>query len=91
MDTFMASEPGTIQAIIMDIRMPVMDGLEATRRIRALKRDDARTIPIVAMTANAFDDDVRATLEAGMNEHLGKPVDPGKLYAVLADLIEKRN
>lgn len=90
-ETFSTSEPGYIQAIIMDIRMPVMDGIEATKRIRALKRADAKTIPIVAMTANAFEEDVRATLDAGMNEHLGKPVDPNRLYSVLAELMEKRN
>ena len=69
--------------------MPVMDGLEATRRIRKLDRPDARSIPIIAMTANAFEDDVKKTLEAGMDAHLAKPIEPQRLYDVLGELIEK--
>ena len=76
-------------AILMDIRMPVMDGLEATRAIRALKRSDAKEIPIVAMTANAFDEDVQHSLQAGMNAHLSKPVDPEHLYETLSKFIRR--
>ncbi len=86
---FEKSAPGVYAAILMDIRMPVMDGLEATRRIRKLDRPDARSIPIIAMTANAFEDDVKKTLEAGMDAHLAKPIEPQRLYDVLGELIEK--
>ena len=71
----------------MDVRMPEMDGLEATRAIRALDRPDAQTIPIIALTANAFDEDVQRSLQAGMNAHLSKPVDPEHLYQTLEELI----
>ena len=71
-------------AILMDIRMPVMDGLTATERIRALARPDAKTIPIIAMTANAFVDDELASKNAGMNEHLSKPIKPELLFNILA-------
>ena len=67
----------------MDIMMPVMDGLEAARQIRTLNRKDTKEIPIIAMTANAFVEDMRKTKEAGMNEHLTKPVDGEKLLQVL--------
>ena len=77
-------------AILMDMRMPVMDGLEATRRIRALKRRDIEGLPIIAVTANAFESDVRNALDAGMNEHLPKPMDADKLYEALGRWIEKR-
>ena len=66
-------------AVFMDINMPVMDGLEATRRIRSMNRRDAMTIPIVAMSANAFQEDVEKSLAAGLNEHLTKPLDEKKL------------
>ena len=71
----------------MDVRMPEMDGLEATAAIRALNREDAKTIPIIAMTANAFDEDVQRSLQAGMNAHLSKPVEPERLYQSLEELI----
>lgn len=71
-----ASPEGYFEVIIMDIRMPVMNGLEATAAIRRLKRSDAGSIPIIAMTANAYDEDIRQSLEAGMNAHLAKPIDP---------------
>ena len=71
----------------MDIRMPEMDGLEATRAIRALDRSDSRKVPIVAMTANAFDEDVQRSLQVGMNAHLSKPVEPEHLYQTLEELI----
>lgn len=74
-------------AILMDIRMPEMDGLEATAQIRKLKRPDAKTVPIIAMTANAFDEDVQRSLQVGMNAHLSKPVEPERLYQTLEELI----
>ena len=86
-DMFSASEPGYYDAILMDIRMPVMDGLEAAGKIRAMERSDAKTVPIIAMTANAFDEDVQLSLQAGMNAHLSKPVEPEHLYRMLEELI----
>lgn len=80
LERFESSPPGTYDAILMDLRMPVMDGLEATRRIRALPCPDAATIPIIALTANAFQSDMDATREAGMNAHLAKPADADLLY-----------
>jgi len=80
---FSCSGTGYYNAVLMDIRMPVMDGYEATRRIRALPRPDAKTVPIIAMTADAFSDDVQKCLDAGMNEHLAKPIDPDKMVQVL--------
>ncbi|MDD3205985.1 MAG: ATP-binding protein [Lachnospiraceae bacterium] len=71
------------QAILMDIRMPVMNGLDATKAIRELERVDAKTVPIIAMTANAFEEDVELTKEAGMNAHLSKPIEPQRLYETL--------
>ena len=81
---FAASAPGDFDAILMDIRMPVMDGYAATAAIRALKRPDAASIPIIAMSADAFEDDVKKSLEAGMTAHVAKPIDPDKLFAELA-------
>ena len=69
--------------------MPVMDGLIAARTIRALDRPDAGTIPIIAMTANVFDEDVQRSMEAGMNAHLAKPIEPELLYSTLAEWIGK--
>ncbi len=80
---FTASKPGYYDLILMDIQMPVMDGYEATRRIRALDREDARDICIVAMTANVFAEDVRRSRRAGMNFHLAKPIDVKKIEEVL--------
>ncbi|MBU5625403.1 EAL domain-containing protein [Oscillibacter sp. MSJ-2] len=85
-----AATSGYYDAILMDIRMPVMDGLEATRRIRVLRRSDARRLPIVAMTAGAFDSDIRASFEAGMDAHLEKPVQPERLFQTLGALIFSR-
>ncbi|WP_102410659.1 response regulator [Beduinella massiliensis] len=79
-----ASSPvGTYDLILMDIQMPRMDGYEAVRRIRALDRPDAADIPIIAMTANAFAEDVQAALRAGMNGHMSKPIDPDALSGML--------
>ena len=73
--------------ILMDIRMPVMDGLAATRCIRESDHSDSKTVPIVAMTANVFEEDVKKSFDAGMNAHLSKPVDIKQMYAVLDELI----
>ena len=83
---FEKAPAGSIGAVVMDIMMPVMNGYEATRAIRALSRPDAATVPIVAMTANVFEDDRARALAAGMNEHLSKPLDADRLAAVLATL-----
>ena len=77
--------------ILMDLRMPVMDGLEATRRIRALDRPDVKEVPIIALTANAYESDIKSSLEAGMNEHLAKPADADMLYGTLRRHITQRH
>ena len=81
------SEEGYYDAILMDIRMPIMDGLTASRSIRNLSNKDPANIPIIAMTANAFDDDVNKSKAAGMNAHLAKPIDPKRLFRTLVELI----
>ena len=86
-EMFASHDPGYYDAILMDMRMPEMDGLEATRVIRDMDRPDAKTIPIIALTANAFDEDVQRSLQAGLNAHLSKPVDPANLYETLESLI----
>ena len=73
--------------LVTDIRMPVMDGLAATRCIRESDYPDSRTVPIVAMTANVFEEDVKKSFDAGMNAHLSKPVDIKQMYAVLDELV----
>ena len=88
LEKFEQSPEGTYAAILMDMRMPEMDGLEATRRIRALDRPDAKTIPIIALTANAFDEDVQRSMQAGLNAHLSKPVQPELLFETLENLIK---
>ena len=82
---FETHEPGYYSMIFMDIQMPVMNGLEAAQMIRSLLREDAHTIPIVAMTANAFSEDVSKSLNAGMNDHISKPIDLKKSFAVPED------
>ena len=89
-DRFAATEPHYYDAIIMDIQMPVMDGMEATASIRALDKEDAKTVPIIAMSANAFSEDMQRSLQAGMNAHLSKPVDITSLFATLSDMIERK-
>ena len=91
LEKFEQSEPGYYDAILMDMRMPEMDGLEATRRIRELERRDAKEIPIIALTANAFDEDVQRSLQVGMNAHLAKPVEPERLYRTLEELIREKD
>ena len=88
-DMFSGSAEYYYDAILMDVRMPVMTGLEATAGIRAIDRPDAKTIPIIAMTANAFDEDVQRSLQAGMNAHLSKPVEPDHLFETLELLIKE--
>ncbi|MDD2355345.1 MAG: response regulator, partial [Lachnospiraceae bacterium] len=89
-ELFKTSVTGYYDAILMDIRMPVMDGLTAARMIRKSGRPDAGTVPVIAMSANAFEEDVKKSLAAGMNEHLAKPVEPEKMYEILSREITKR-
>ena len=88
---FIDNDPGTFDAILMDIMMPVMSGLEAAKTIRSLPRDDALTIPIFAMTANAFESDIKATKEAGMNAHLSKPIQIDEVIKTIAYFLERSN
>ena len=89
-DLFAASEPGGYDVILMDLMMPVMGGLEAAQCIRKLEREDAKTVPIIAMTANAFADDEERSLAAGMDAHISKPLDAEKLIQVISDICKKR-
>lgn len=73
--------------ILVDWKMPEMDGLEDTKRIRDLDRTDAKEVPVIALTANAFDEDVQRSLQVGLNAHLSKPVEPERLYQTLEDFI----
>jgi len=86
-EMFGSHEPGYYDAILMDVRMPEMDGLEATRKIRSMDRTDAKSIPIIALTANAFDEDVQRSMQAGLDAHLSKPVEPEVLFETLEHLI----
>lgn len=86
-ELYSKTEAGYYDAILMDIRMPLMDGLAAANNIRHLSNADAKTIPIIAMTANAFDDDIEKSKAAGMNAHLAKPIEPDRLYQTLYDFI----
>jgi len=87
LEKFESSEPNSYDAILMDIRMPVMNGYEATQKIRALSRPDAASVPIIAMSADAFEEDFRRAKEIGMNGYVTKPIDPGKLFETLRQLI----
>ncbi|MGM9559126.1 hybrid sensor histidine kinase/response regulator [Anaerovibrio slackiae] len=80
LNKYMMNAPRTYDLILMDVRMPYMDGLKAARMIRASGKSDAKTIPIMAMTANAYEEDIQQSMEAGMNAHLVKPVEPSELY-----------
>ena len=84
---FASHDAGYYSAILMDMRMPIMNGLEATKVIRAMEREDAKSIPIIALTANAFDEDVQRSLQAGLDAHLSKPVEPEILFVTLEKLI----
>ena len=86
-EMFEDSEEGTYDAVLMDVRMPEMDGLQATAAIRGLDRKDAKIVPIIALTANAFDEDVQRSMQSGMNAHLSKPVEADHLYQTLGELI----
>ena len=87
-EIFEKSRPGEFDVILIDIMMPVMNGYEAAKRIRSLDREDAQVIPIIAMTANAFAEDRLKAKEAGMNEHIAKPVDGKLLVKVIQELVE---
>ncbi len=87
-EMFEASEPDSFDLILMDIMMPEMNGLEATRAIRAMNRADAKNVPIIAMTANAFSEDARKSIEAGMNEHITKPLNIELLVAAIAKAVK---
>ena len=89
LEIFRNSKMGEYDFIIMDVMMPVMDGLEATKAIRGLEREDARKIPIIAMTANAFEEDRKACLDAGMDEHIGKPIDIPLLKSAIIKMLAK--
>ena len=88
-DQFQKSSRDFFDAILMDVRMPVMDGITATKRIRALERKDGKTVPIIAMTAEAFSEQRKQTLESGMNAHLSKPIAPDELFDMLRQLIHR--
>lgn len=90
LELMQANPPGFFDAILMDIRMPVMDGITAAGRIRSLDREDAGVIPIIAMTANAFEEDRKRTREAGMNAHLAKPIEPSLMLHTLAEWIGRK-
>ena len=83
---YLRAHTSDIDVIMTDIDMPEMDGLEATRRIRALDRADAKSVPIIAMSANTFDDDIAKSRDAGMNTHLAKPLDFDKLVKAIIQL-----
>ena len=86
-DMYLSHPEGYYDVILMDVRMPEMDGLEATRAIRASGRRDAGSIPIIALTANAFDEDVQRSMQAGLDAHLSKPVEPEALFETIAGLL----
>ena len=88
LERFAASEPAFFDLILMDVRMPVMDGLTAAKKIRELDRPDATGIPIIAMTANAYTEDVQKTKDAGMDLHLAKPIEPEMLYQTLTEQLQ---
>ena len=89
LDKFESSSSGAYDVIFMDVQMPVMNGYEATRAIRDCNHPEARTIPIIAMTANAFDDDIKQALDSGMNAHMAKPIDMTKLKEIVSELCKK--
>ena len=90
LEMFTSSPVGYYDVILMDIRMPEMDGLQSAYNIRHWRKDDAKTIPIIAMTANAFDDDIQKSKAAGMNAHLAKPIEPRQLFQTLFDFLHDR-
>ena len=90
-DLFENSEPGAYDMILMDIMMPVMGGLDATRTIRSMEREDAKKVPILALTANAFVDDIEKSLQAGMNDHLIKPLEIDKILENIRKYCPKKS
>ena len=90
MERFQNATVGEFDAILMDVQMPVMNGYEATRAIRGLKREDAANVPIIAMTANAFAEDVKDAMDAGMNAHIAKPVDMGLFKKTVHQYIKRK-
>lgn len=91
MDIFQKSEEGYFDVILMDMMMPVMDGCEAAKTIRAMDRADAKTVPIIAMTANAFSEDREKTKASGMDAHLSKPLKPELVADTIAHLTAGKN
>jgi CheY-like chemotaxis protein len=89
-ELFEQSDPGDFDAILMDIMMPVMNGYDATRAIRSLPHPSAKTVPIIAMTANAYREDVEKAMDAGMDAHVAKPIDVDLLLSVLEQCIKRR-
>ena len=90
MDAFLKSRPGEYDLILMDVQMPVMDGYAATRAIRASGHPSAASVPIIAMTANAFVDDVRDAINSGMDAHVAKPIQMDKLKAAIRQVLEHK-
>lgn len=90
-ELFKEKPTGTFDAILMDLMMPVMDGYTATKKIRSLERSDAKPIPIIAMTANAFQEDAEKCIAVGMNVHLAKPLDIEKVMITICHLVKKKN
>ena len=86
-EKFSQSNENEYDCILMDVRMPVMDGLKATKTIRSLNRSDAKKVPIIAMTADVYSDDIKKCLEAGMNNHIAKPIDSEELYRKISEVI----
>ena len=87
-EIFSASKPGEFDVILMDVMMPVMSGTDAARAIRSLNRPDAKSIPILAMTANLFDEDIAECLNAGMNGHIAKPISQNGLVAAVLKILK---
>ncbi|MFR3751669.1 MAG: response regulator [Enterocloster sp.] len=87
LDAYLKSSQGYYQIILMDVHMPEMDGLQATKKIRNSGRPDASTVPIIAMTADVFKEDIRRCKDAGMDAHIGKPVELDKLYSMVRKFI----
>lgn len=90
-DMYLRSDQGRYDVILMDVRMPKIDGMQATKIIRNSSHERAKSIPIIAMTADAFDEDMKRTMQAGMNAHLTKPIDIKMLIKTLVSLIHKEN
>ena len=90
LDRFSESEEGWYDLVLMDVMMPVMGGIESAGLLRKIEREDAKTVPIVALTANAFQEDIQKCLDAGMNTHLSKPINPTLLIKTISDLIGQK-